>query len=320
MATSAALASPAPPGENTKSLRRRIWEYRWCYLFLFPTAVLAALFTFYPMVMSWVISFQDWNGFSDVRTWVGFGNFAEVVRDPYFWAALGRTGRFVLMVVPISLVLSLLIAIALNDASYRLRPVFRTIFFLPVVTTTAIVGIVSTMLLNPFDGPLNTALLQLGLIDRPIDFLGNPDLALWSVSGVYVWKWLGISMIYWLVALQTVPRELYEAAAVDGARVGQRHRHITVPMVAPFAILITLIAIVGAFQTFPLVQATTRGGPSYATELMELFIYRLAFATSGEPRLGYASAAAVVFGVAVLALTALQALVVQRVNRRRAGA
>lgn len=318
-ATDVSLPNEAPP-ENTKTLRTRMWEYRWCYVFMIPTAVLAAMFTFYPMINSWVIAFQEWNGISADKQWVGFANFAEIWQDPYFWSAFRRTGVFVLMTVPISLVIALLIAIALNDTSYRLRPLFRTVFFLPVVTTTAIVGVVATMVLNPFDGPLNSALLTLGLIDRPIDFLGDPNTALWSVAGVFIWKWMGISMIYWLVALQTVPRELLEAASVDGARGWQRHRHITVPMVLPFGVIITLIAVVGAFQTFPLVQAMTRGGPSYSTELMELFIYRLAFASAEEPRLGYASAAAVIFGLAILILTLAQAWGVQRIRKMRSGA
>jgi len=307
------LAPPFRRGRRSEGSSDTLW----CYLFMLPTIVLASFFTFYPAIASWVISFQDWNGFGDEREFIGLRNFEEVLVDPYFWSAFGRTALFVVLTVPISLLLSLLIAIALNDASYRLRPLFRAIFFLPVVTTTAVVGIVSTMILNPFDGPINTLLLDIGLIDRPIDFLGDPDIALYSVAGVFVWKWMGISMIYWLVALQTVPRELYEAAAVDGAGVLRRHRHLTIPMVTPFAVIITLIAVVGAFQTFPLVQAMTRGGPSLSTELVELYIYRLAFASSGEPRLGYASAAAVVFGLTILVLTVVQMLGLRRLQTSR---
>src|SRR5699024_3293286 len=139
------------------------------------------------------------------------------------------------------------------------------------------------------------------------------------VSGVFVWKWTGISMIYWLVALQTVPKELYEAAEVDGAGVWRRHRHLTVPMILPFAVIIALIAVVGSFQTFPLVQAMTQGGPSFSTELVELYIYRLAFASEGEPRLGYASATAVIFGLAILIFTALQAWGVRKIQLARKG-
>lgn len=299
-------------GSGQGRLGRRIWEARWSYLFMLPTLVLAALFTFYPLVASWVISLLDWSGIDEERTWVGFANYAEALQDPRFWDAFGRTFAFAVVTVPATLLISLLVAIVLNDQALRLRPLFRTVFFLPVVTTTAIVGIVMSMLLNPFDGPVNTVLLDLGLIDEPIDFLGDRRFALWSVAGVYVWKWMGISMIYWLVALQTVPRDLYEAAQVDGASGWQMHRHITVPMIVPFAVIITLIGLVGALQTFPLVQAMTQGGPAQASELVEVYIYKLAFATGKTPRLGYASAVAVFFGVAVLLLTLLQAWGVRR--------
>lgn len=303
--------------QGSGSLWQRVKAAGWCYLFMAPTLILAILFTFYPMLASWYISFLDWSGIDADRTVVGFQNFVEATRDPDFWQAFGRTFAFAAVTVPGTLVLSLLVAIVLNDQSLRLRTAFRTIFFLPVVTTTAIVGIVMSLIMNPFDGPLNAFLLQLGLIDRPIDFLGNPDIALWSVAGVYVWKWMGISMIYWLVALQTVPRELYEAAAVDGANRLSVHRYITTPMILPFAVIITLIGFVGALQTFPLVQAMTQGGPAFSTELVEVYIYRLAFASDSQPRLGYASAVAVFFGITVLILTLAQAWAVRKAATRR---
>lgn len=318
------LVKPPPPkardraeaaGANT--FRQRLWDARWCYLFMAPSLVLAALFTFYPVIASWYISLLDWSGLDSERTFVGLANYAEAMRDPFFWNAFGRTFLFAFAAVPLMLVLALLAAVVLNDQSLRLRAVFRTVFFLPVVTTTAIVGVVLGLILNPFDGPLNALLLYVGLIDQPIDFLGNPDLALFSVAGVFVWKWMGISMVYWLVALQTVPRDVYEAAAVDGASRWRMHREITMPLIAPFAVLITLIAFVGSLQTFPLVQAMTQGGPAFSSELVEVYIYRLAFAAESRPRLGYASAVAVFFGVTVLILTVAQAWGVGRANAVR---
>jgi ABC-type sugar transport system permease subunit len=305
----------ADAGAHT--VRQRLWNARWCYLFMAPSLVLAAAFTFYPVVASWYISLLDWSGLDSDRTFVGLDNYAEALRDPFFWSAFGRTFLFAFAAVPVMLVLALLAAVVLNDQSLRLRAVFRTVFFLPVVTTTAIVGVVLGLIMNPFDGPLNAFLLTLGIVDRPIDFLGDPDLALWSVAGVFVWKWTGISMVYWLVALQTVPREVYEAAEVDGAGRWRKHREITLPLIAPFAVLITLIAFVGALQTFPLVQAMTQGGPAFSSELVEVYIYRLAFAAESRPRLGYASAVAVFFGLTVLLLTLAQAWGVRRAQNVR---
>lgn len=288
------------------TLRQRLWKYRWCYVFMLPSVILGAIFTVYPMIASWYISLLDWSGLGSDRVFVGLANYAEAIGDSAFWRAFGRTFAFTAMTVPLMLLLALIAALILNDASLRLRTLFRTMFFLPVVTTTAIVGVVMSLIMNPFDGPLNAVLLDLHLIDRPIDFLGDPKRALWSVAGVFVWKWMGMSMIYWLVALQTVPQELYEAARVDGASRWRMHRDVTVPMIMPFAIVIILITFVGALQTFPLVQAMTSGGPAFSTELVELYIYRLAFASGNTPRLGYASAVAVFFGVTVLIFTLIQ--------------
>lgn len=311
------VTGPDETGTPAGSLRQRIWQARWSYLFMAPALALAALFTFYPVVASWYISFLDWDGLDSDKKFVGFANYAEAVHDPYFWHAFGRTFAFAFAAVPVMLLLALVVAIVLNDQSLRLRAVFRAAFFLPVVTTTAIVGVVMSLIMNPFDGPLNAFLLDLHLIDKPVDFLGDPDLALWSVAGVFAWKWMGISMIYWLVALQTVPRDLYEAAQMDGAGRWQTHRRVTLPLIMPFAIIIVLIGFIGALQTFPLMQAMTRGGPAFSTELVEVYIYRLAFAAERQPRLGYASAVAVFFGITVLLLTLSQVWGLRRANAAR---
>lgn len=301
-------------------LWQRIREARWCYLFMAPALVLAVLFTFYPVVASAYFSLLDWSGVSSQKTFVGLANYAHVIHDHLFWDSFWRTLLFAVVDVPIMLAISLVVAIVLNDQTIRLRSVFRTLFFLPVVTTTAIVGVVMSLIMDPYSGPLDAALIRLHLISRPVDFLGNPHIALWAVLGVHIWKWMGTSMIYWLVALQTVPADLYEAAEVDGARKWQLHRFVTVPLIAPFAVIITLIDFVGAMQVFPLIQSMTQGGPAFSTQLIEVYIYRLAFASQGgEPQLGYASTVAVFFGGVVISLAILQAWVARRFSAARRG-
>ena len=132
-----------------------------------------------------------------------------MIQDKFFWSAFGRSFLFMFTSVPVKLTLALIIAIILNDVALRLSPVFRTLFFIPVVTTTAIVGIVMTFILSPFNGPINLSMVFLGILDRPIDFLGEADSALWTVVGVEIWKWLGQPMISWLAALQTVPHACF---------------------------------------------------------------------------------------------------------------
>ena len=296
---------------------QRVWKARWCYLYMAPGLILAAMFTFYPIAASWYFSFFQWNGFSTDMHFLGLENYAEVFQDPFFWSAFRRSFLFVAGAVPIQLGLSLLFAILLNDLSYRLAPLIRTFLFVPVVTTAAIVGIVMTFVLSPFNGPINSILLNLNLVQRPVDFLGKPEIALWTIAGVFVWKWLGNPMIYWLAALQTIPIVLYEAAKVDGAGWWAQLRHITVPLLLPFAVVITLIVTVGTLHVFALVQTMTMGGPFFATEVMEVYIFRTAFGSTTSntvPRMGYASAAAVLFGVSIMLIAIAQGAAARRLR------
>jgi multiple sugar transport system permease protein len=300
-----------------KSLWGRIWAARWCYLFMIPSLVLTAAFTLYPTVMSWYFSMLDWTGFGSDKDWVGFENYREVMNDDLFWDAYLRSFLFTIVGAPIKIGLALVVALILNDASLRFSSFYRTMFFLPVVTSSAIIGIVMTFIFSPIDGPINMVLLQLGLIDFPVEFLGDPDTALWTVVAVYIWKWFGVTMIYWLAALQVVPRDLYEAARIDGAGTFHMHRTITLPMIVPFALVIVLITVVSALNIFGLVQTMTEGGPFFATEVMEIYIYRNAFGAGQLPRLGYASAAAIFFGVTVLAISLLQGWGLRKANAAR---
>src|SRR5699024_10253810 len=148
------------------------------------------------------------------QSFIGIANYFELVKDPQFWNAFKNSFMFVIVAVPIRLVLTLIVAVVLNDRMLKLSPFFRTFFFIPDVTTTAIIGILMTFLLSPSNGPVNQILLRLGLVDNPVGFLTDPHLALWTVMGVSVWKHFGVTMIYWLAALQSIPGELYEAARI----------------------------------------------------------------------------------------------------------
>jgi len=292
----------------------------WCYVFMVPAAVLAGLFTFYPMVMSWYYSFLDWTGITVERTFIGWGNYRELIRDPMFWGAFGRSFIFMLVGTPVQVGIALLVAIALNNQSRRLSAAFRTLFFLPTVTTVAIVGVVMTSVLSVYHGPANTVLQKLHLIGAPVDFLGDPKLALWTVLGVQVWKNVGITMIYWLASLQTVPQEFYEAARVDGAGRRQILTNITIPLLLPFAVIIIVLTANSNLHAFAIVQSMTRGGPYFSTQVIEVFIYQTAFVstdTGGSPRLGYASAAGCLFGIATLFIALIQAWAARWLARAR---
>jgi len=295
-------------------LARRLWADRWIYLFLLPTLLLSALFTFWPMVASTWYSLLDWNGFGRERPFVGLANYAEVARDPLFWRAFRNSFVYMALVVPLRVGLALLAALVLNDRRLPGATLFRTVLFLPVVTTTAIVGVLMTFIFDPAGGPVNLVLLDLGLVERPVDFLGHAGRALYTAVAVDVWKWFGLTLIYWLAALQTVPEETREAARVDGANGVQVLLHVTLPLLRPFAIIIVLLTAIGALHAFDLILTLTGGGPALSSEVVELYIYRWAF-TASVPRLGYASAAAVLFGLATLALAITQAVGLRQARR-----
>lgn len=313
------LAGTGRAGERG-TLGQRMWKARWCYLFAAPSLLLACAFSFYPTIASWYFSLLDWSGFTSSFTFIGLANYQEVIHDSYFWGAFLRSFLFMFAAVPIKFVLTLIVAIILNDRLLRLAPIFRTLFFLPVVTTAAIDGIVMTFLFSPVNGPINRALIDVHVLAKPLDFLGNPHSALWTIVAVFIWKSFGIEMMYWLAALQIVPPDLYEAAKIDGAGRWALHRYLTIPIVLPFAAIILILSVAGALHVFALVQTMTGGGPFFSSEVMEVYIYRTAFGgTEGVPRLGYASAAAVWFGVCVLVVALAQGLIARKANEARQG-
>ncbi|SHI34973.1 carbohydrate ABC transporter permease [Wenxinia saemankumensis] len=310
-----------PAAGPRTGLGTRLWAHRVDYLFLVPGLVIFGAFILWPMLASQYYSLLDWSGFDSRRIFVGLRNYRELLADEFFVAAFWRSVWFTLATVPLQMLLGLVLAVILNNRLLKLSAVFRTLIFLPVVTPVAVIAIVMALMLSPFNGPINDLITGAGLVQRAVDFLGSPQLVMWSLAGIYVWKWTGVTMIYWLAALQTVPDELYEAARLDGVTGRQVTMYVVMPIIAPFAVVIGLISAISALNVFPLIQATTQGGPFFASEVMEVFIFRTAFAPpSGTfPQLGYASAAGVLFGLAIMGLTILQVLAVRRTRRKEPG-
>jgi len=291
-----ALDHPEPP--------RHGWQKTtWIWIFLLPTVVLYGVYTIYPIIASYWYSLVEWNGFDAGQQFVGLSNYREVFADPLFWNSF-----------KVTLLFMLLVAMILNSPKLPLIGILRSAFFIPVVTTTAIIGVVMRFVLDPSTGPINSLLIKLG--GGGIDFLGDQHLALPTAAVLYVWKFFGVTMIYWLAALQTIPYELYEAAWIDGAGTWQLFRHITLPMLKPFLIIITVLTVEETFHNFDLMYTLTAGGPYFHTEIIEIYIYRWAFAAP-IPQLGHASAAAVVFGLLVAIVGAFQLWAVYAGRRLR---
>jgi len=306
-------------GARAPRVHRNRSRRLWAYAFVVPQLILVTAFTLYPIVMTHVYSLFEWPGFGPLDRFVGLRNYTRILADELFWNAFQKSFIFMAGTVALQLPLALLIAILLNSERLYGRNVYRTLFFIPVVTTSAVIGIVMRSIFASHDGLVNNGLQLLGLIDRPIRWLAQGDTAMIALILVASWKWLGIKMIMWLAGLQSLPVELYDAAKVDGANFWQTFRHITVPLLVPVGVVVLLFSMVDALTAFDLIFTMTEGGPGFATEFMELYIYRYAFTSfaGGLPQLGYASAAGVFFGVTVFLISLVLSLLARRASQVR---
>jgi ABC-type sugar transport system permease subunit len=309
------------------SLRARISANRWSYLYLGPFALLVATFTIYPIVASLGYTLYQWNGIGNPTRYVGLENFTRVVRDGVFWQSFGHTFLYTAVLVPLQLCLALVLALVLNSRRLRFRTFFRAVYFIPAVISAAIIGVVFQLMLSNFGDSLSSALMRLHMIQRPTDWLGDPHAVLWIVIGIGIWNTLGYNLVYFLAGLQTIPAELYEAARIDGARASAQFWHVTIPGLREIGMIILFLAVLYSLQVFDLVQVLTGGGPYYASEVVNTYIYHQAFGagsfsgggsgTMAQPNVGFASAASFFYGMLLLVITGLQALALWRIRQRR---
>jgi multiple sugar transport system permease protein len=271
---------------------------RWLVLALFlgPSLIGVALFVAGPIVASLALAFTSWDLLTP-PAFVGLRNFERLARDVEFWAALRHTVTFLGGYVPLVLVTGLAVAVALHGRVPG-RSVFRAIFFLPVVTSWVAVALVWRWLLNPHFGLVNAWLAPLG-IQGPA-WLFDPAWAMASVILTSVWKDTGFVMVILLAGLQGIPREYYEASAIDGATRAQQLRFVTVPLLAPAIFFALTISLINSFQVFDQVYVMTGGGPAGATTVLVERIVRNAFSFS---RMGYASAMSWVLFALIFATT-----------------
>ncbi len=244
-------------------------------LCLAPAAVVIGLFVVYPLVSTGLMSLTSWDGISPDRPFVGLENYANLLHDPGFLSSMRVTLLYAVAVCVLSVVTGLGAASLLNT-SLRARTVYRTAFFLPVVTSSIAAAAVWRYLFD-VSGPVNAGLTAIGM-GSP-NWLGQPHLALVSLTLLTLWKQLGLNTILYLTALQTIPAQIYEAAALDGASGWQRLRLITFPMLRPMTFFVVVQALVTTFQSFDLVYQLTKGGPLGGTEVVGFLVYRTAFVT-----------------------------------------
>ncbi|HEY3334319.1 MAG TPA: sugar ABC transporter permease [Candidatus Limnocylindrales bacterium] len=295
-----AAASAASPGSG--------WRWRddligWA--FAAPFVILFLLFLAFPIAASFALSFTSF-GLRDLQnpvgaTFVGIDNYVTLFSDPKFFTSLFNTVYFVVLGVPLTLVFGLLIANALNRGITRFKTAYRVGYYIPVITSIVAIAVVWRFLLNPDVGLINMALSSLGI--KGPAWLADPALAMPSIIAMAVWRNLGFAMIVFLAGLQAIPAVLYEAASIDGAGRWEAFRSVTLPMLRPTILFMTVITTIGYLQLFEEPFVMTGGGPLDKTLSVTMYMYQQGFTFFHQ---GYASAVAYVLFVIVAIVAFLQ--------------
>jgi multiple sugar transport system permease protein len=287
--------------------RGSVAERRAAWLLLSPALGAIALFFALPLIAALLLSLTDFDiyALADLRNlrFVGGGNYLRLLRDPLFWKVIRNTLVFVVLGVPLTVGAALGGALLVNSKAARLRGLFRTIFFAPVVTTLVAVAVVFRYLYHPRYGLINQ---MLGLLHLPaVDWLGDPAWATVAITLLAVWRSFGYGLVIYVVGLQAIPESLYEAAELDGAGAWRQLLDITLPLLKPTTIFVGILITVSLFQIFAEPYVMTRGGPLYATTSITLLMYEQGFRWWN---LGAAAAVAFVLFAMIIAATGLQVL------------
>ncbi len=284
---------------------------RWrSWAWVLPALTLLLVFVYYPIVENLRLSLYSWSAFSAQPTFVGLDNYRTAAGDPVFWRALRNNTVFAVTSLVFQVGFSLVLAAVLEEFVHqRLRGILRTIYFIPAVISITVAGILFSFLYNPQIGLLNRLLAAVGLQSWQHSWLGEPSTAMWSIIAMSQWQSIGYTAILFVVAIQRVPREFYEAARIDGAGKIRSFFSITVPMVREMTTLVTILTISGAFLVFNEVMVMTAGGPSNSSQVLGTWLYRNAFLNDD---MGYASAIATVIFVITLLIGAVQIYVSRR--------
>jgi len=273
------------------------------YLYILPVVVLTAVFIAWPLIYSVYLATLEWNFVSPVQKYVGLDNFLHLGGDPLFWNAVGNTVLYAAVLVPALLIFPLALAVALSRiGNHRSRTVYRAILFTPTVVSFSAASVVWLWIFNPVGGVLNQISQAMGGAGSA--WLGDPGVAFWCVAAVCIWKLLGFNLLLFSTALDSVPKVLLEAAALDGASGWTLLRRIKLPLIAPtffFVVVSTTIFITE--DVFDAISILTQGGPYGSTTNVLYFLYERSFK---EFNVGEASAVALILFVAVLMITRLQ--------------
>lgn len=291
---------------RARERRRALAQLRTALPYILPGMLLIAVFVVYPLIRGAGMSLYDWNLMVPSQsTYVGLDNYVRALtQDPVFWTAARNSVLYAIITVPSQMVLGLGIAILL-DRAIRGRPLLRALYYLPVVTSWLAVSYVFAYLFSDGPGPVNYLLVDvLHVVDKPIDWLkGSYLTAEVPINLLGIWKGLGWNMVIFLAALQSIPRDLLEAADADGASPWQRFRHVTLPLLRPTVMFVSILLTIGALNVFLSVYLLTGGGPQKSTEVLLSYMYGQAFSYLD---FGYGTAIGLLMGIAIVVVGLIQ--------------
>lgn len=283
--------------------RKKSWKkgYGWGYLMISPLVLGLGVFYFYPVFKVFFDSFHEVGAFNQTK-WIGLANYEKMFQDPVMWQALGNTVKYVLIIVPSTIILALILATFLN-MGIKGRSFFRVVYFIPAITMGAAVAMIWRWMYNGDYGIINFILNKLGM--ESVQFLSNPSTALVSISIVSIWSTVGYNMIILLAGIQGISKSYYEAAAIDGANRVKQFFHVTLPLVTPTLFFVIITSLISTFQTFDTIymMVNKKSLAMEATQSMVVYFYRNAFEYSKK---GYASALAVFLFLIIMVITAIQ--------------
>ncbi|OXM85263.1 carbohydrate ABC transporter permease [Paenibacillus rigui] len=298
--STAAVADKKITKPRKSSLQRK--ETLAGFIFVSPMLIGVTIFVLIPIIATFVLSFSDWNfimGFNGFK-WGGLDNYQKLFHDPQFLKSL-RNNAIFLLTVPVYLIISIVLAILIDKHVY-FKSFFKVAYFMPYISSVVAVAIVWQVLFHPSAGPVNQFLMSLG-VSNPPKWIADPDYALISVMMISVWISIGFNLIVYIAALQSIPKDLYEAADIDGANGWVKFKSITLPMLSPTTFFLMITGFISTFKVFELIAVLTQGGPVGSTSMLVWYLYDTAFTNL---KLGYASSMSTVLFLLVLLITALQ--------------
>lgn len=245
----------------------------WPYLLLAPALIIYSIFFIFPFLFSFYLSFMRWDLISEME-FVGLDNFISLFKDPVFWKSINNTFLYVLGTVPTTMIIALLLAVLVESLG-RLSELYRFLIFIPVVTSTAITSVIWVQLLNGNNGIVNQLLAMIGITGP--NWLSDPKWALWSIVIVGIWKTIGYNFVLYVAGLKGIDRQIYEAAAIDGAGKWKKLTLITFPLLSPINLFVLIISIIHSFQVFDTISVMTQGGPNNSTNVLVYQVYQEAF-------------------------------------------